>query len=253
MAMLLLSGGLHLLLVSGWTVPALHPAGDSVTELQLSLHAAPAHPIDRGTVAEPPAPLPTAPDAATITPDASEIRPQPDTAAQAALAVVPVPAPRPVPKLAENPAPVPRPEPPPADPAPVRPAPAPDPAPAPRYQPGQEPDTEDPFEELLSDQREVVAAADAPVARDPQWRRPPQPPVYPPLARRRGQEGEVMLRLYIDARGEVTGARVLNSSGHPLLDRAAREAGLGWQLMPARINGIAVASYVTIPVQFRLH
>ncbi|NVK39616.1 MAG: energy transducer TonB [Oceanospirillaceae bacterium] len=238
MAMLLLSGSLHLLLFSGWAAPVLTPAGDSVTELQLNLHAVQAHPLDSGATVDSRAPLP----------------PVPDATAQAARPAVAAPAPRPTPKLAENPAPVPQPESPPADPAPARPTPAPEPAPAPRYQPpGQEPEAEDPFEELLSDHREVVAAADAPVERDPQWRRPPQPPVYPPLARRRGQEGEVMLRLDIDARGEVTGARVLNSSGHPLLDRAAREAGLGWQLMPARINGIAVASYVTIPVQFRLH
>lgn len=165
----------------------------------------------------------------------------------------PSPPPEPARHLAEKPVPEPRPAPPtPAKPAPARPDPAPEPHPEPRH----EPETEDPFDELLSDQQEAVASAQpvsAPVEREPQWRRPPQPPVYPALARRRGQEGEVMLRLDIDARGDVTGARVLASSGYPLLDRAAQQAGLGWELVPARIDGIAVASYVTIPVQFRLH
>ncbi len=84
------------------------------------------------------------------------------------------------------------------------------------------------------------------------WRNPPRPPEYPPLARRRAQEGEVLLRLDLDTQGRVTAAQVLQSSGYPLLDRAALAAGSGWHLLPARINGVAVASYVRIPVQFRL-
>lgn len=84
------------------------------------------------------------------------------------------------------------------------------------------------------------------------WRSPPRPPVYPMLARRRAQEGEVLLRLDLDMRGRITSARVLVSSGYPLLDAAALQAGSDWRLQPARINGVGVASYVKIPVQFRL-
>jgi protein TonB len=95
--------------------------------------------------------------------------------------------------------------------------------------------------------------ADGPVEQQQaSWSSPPRPPDYPPLARRRDQEGEVLLRLDLDTQGRVTAAQVLQSSGYPLLDRAALAAGSGWQLLPARINGVAVTSYVRIPVQFRL-
>lgn len=92
----------------------------------------------------------------------------------------------------------------------------------------------------------------SPVEQQAAWRHSPRPPVYPALARRRDQEGEVLLRLDLDARGQITEARVQVSSGFPLLDQAALSAGRGWQLLPALVDGVAVASYVRIPVQFRL-
>nr|WP_256558011.1 energy transducer TonB [Marinobacterium sedimentorum] len=98
-----------------------------------------------------------------------------------------------------------------------------------------------------------VQQADGPIEQQQAaWRSPPRPPEYPPLARRRDQEGEVLLRLDLDTQGRVTAAQVLQSSGYPLLDRAAQAAGSRWHLLPARINGVAVTSYVRIPVQFRL-
>ncbi len=47
---------------------------------------------------------------------------------------------------------------------------------------------------------------------------------YPLLAQRRGLQGVVTLQLTLNAGGEIVHVRVLESSGHPLLDRAAVSA-----------------------------
>ena len=45
---------------------------------------------------------------------------------------------------------------------------------------------------------------------------------YPPLARENNWEGEVLVRMEIDADGGVS-VRIERSSGHPILDRQAME------------------------------
>ncbi len=86
----------------------------------------------------------------------------------------------------------------------------------------------------------------------PQYLTPPQPPKYPRLARKRGIEGRVLLHVVIDRQGAVTELSVERSSGSALLDRAARKAVQRWQFVPARQNGVAVASYVRVPIDFVL-
>ena len=87
---------------------------------------------------------------------------------------------------------------------------------------------------------------------NPEFRHPPKPPKYPRLARKRGIEGQVVLRADIDQAGSVFGLDIEQSSGSDLLDRAARKAVQQWQFVPAETNGIAVVSYVRIPVDFVL-
>ena len=77
-------------------------------------------------------------------------------------------------------------------------------------------------------------------------------PRYPPLARRRGIEGEVLLRVSVGLDGTAERVEVLRSSGHALLDRAAAEALARWHFEPARAAGQPVAGTVEIPVTFRL-
>lgn len=84
----------------------------------------------------------------------------------------------------------------------------------------------------------------------PAFRTPPQPPIYPRLARKRGIEGRVMLQVMIDRNGRVTGQQVERSSGSELLDRAAQKAVQYWQFVPAQQHGMAVASYVRVPIDF---
>jgi protein TonB len=77
-------------------------------------------------------------------------------------------------------------------------------------------------------------------------------PVYPLLARQRGQEGETLLRVNVDAAGRVLAVDVERSSGFSLLDDAAVKGVRQWRFTPALRNGVAVAGEVLLPVHFRL-
>jgi len=78
------------------------------------------------------------------------------------------------------------------------------------------------------------------------------PPAYPRESVGRGEEGTVLLRLSISARGGVASVEVVGSSGHLRLDRAARDALLAWRFEPATLGGEAIASTLLHPVTFRL-
>lgn len=86
----------------------------------------------------------------------------------------------------------------------------------------------------------------------PSFRRPPQPPHYPAQARRRNQQGTVLLEVRLDERGQQRGLAVLRSSGIASLDRAALEAVAAWRFNPQQQGGVAVPSRVQIPIEFAL-
>lgn len=77
-------------------------------------------------------------------------------------------------------------------------------------------------------------------------------PKYPVLARRRGYEGEVLISAMISVDGTVVALNVKESSGHPILDRAAVKAVAAWEFEPARRMGTPVPLSVDIPVRFVL-
>ncbi|MBW2559987.1 MAG: energy transducer TonB [Deltaproteobacteria bacterium] len=77
-------------------------------------------------------------------------------------------------------------------------------------------------------------------------------PRYPELARRRGYEGEILLSAMISVDGTVIALKVKESSGHPILDRAAMKAVATWEFEPARRMGTPVTLLVDIPVRFVL-
>jgi protein TonB len=79
-----------------------------------------------------------------------------------------------------------------------------------------------------------------------------QAPRYPLMARLRGWEGVVVLRVLVNHDGAVGQIEVQQSSGHAVLDEAARQAVHGWRFSPARIGSIHLASWVTVPVRFQL-
>jgi TonB family protein len=77
-------------------------------------------------------------------------------------------------------------------------------------------------------------------------RRIQQAVVYPPSARRRGLEGTSRVEFEIDPAGLATGVELVGSSGHPILDRAARRCVRAAGVLP-RVYG-----RLRVPVRFEL-
>ncbi|HEX9662080.1 MAG TPA: energy transducer TonB, partial [Candidatus Binatia bacterium] len=78
------------------------------------------------------------------------------------------------------------------------------------------------------------------------------PPDYPEAARKDGKEGRVLLRVLVDEEGKSKLVEINLSSGSYLLDQAAAEAIKRWRFSPARYGEAPTASWVKIPVDFRL-
>ena len=79
-----------------------------------------------------------------------------------------------------------------------------------------------------------------------------RPPVYPPMSRRLGETGKVVLRVELDETGRVSTAQVASSSGSTRLDAAALAAVRSWRCNPAQRDGQAVRSVATQPFNFTL-
>lgn len=160
----------------------------------------------------PAAPVPPLPAAPRPAP---ALRPVPRTEARARPVAVPAPAPSPAP----------------AAPTPAAPAPAP-----------------------------VAEAAAAPAPAEPVVT-PPRldasyrgnaMPAYPTLSRRLGEEGTVLLRLFVKEDGTVGEVELRRSSGFSRLDQAAIETVRRWRLIPARRGSEPFATWYTLPLEFNL-
>ncbi len=77
-------------------------------------------------------------------------------------------------------------------------------------------------------------------------------PVYPTLARNKGYEGTSVFIATINPDGTIKDLQLSKTSGHTILDKAAKEALRHWKFTPAKRNGITVASQLRIPIIFRL-
>jgi periplasmic protein TonB len=78
-------------------------------------------------------------------------------------------------------------------------------------------------------------------------------PAYPDWARRSNQQGTVVLRVLVAADGSVTRVEIARSSGFDSLDRSAlATVRARWRFVPANRGGLAVASWVLVPIRFAL-
>ena len=78
------------------------------------------------------------------------------------------------------------------------------------------------------------------------------PPAYPGRARKRGQEGTVILRVLVNEEGRVADLEIEDSSGFGLLDRAAVSSVRKWSFEPGRQGEERIAMWVKVPVTFKL-
>ena len=86
---------------------------------------------------------------------------------------------------------------------------------------------------------------------------PPKPkrnikPDYPKGARQRGEQGDVVLEIRVNAEGTVDDVKVAASSGFAELDEAAIHAAKAAKFSPARSGHDPVASTARLKLQFKL-
>ena len=78
------------------------------------------------------------------------------------------------------------------------------------------------------------------------------PPPYPPLARRMGEEGKVVLRVAVTPQGSASEVQIHTSSGSTRLDESAQRTVRNWKFIPAKQGDTAVSSWVLVPIIFKL-
>ena len=77
-------------------------------------------------------------------------------------------------------------------------------------------------------------------------------PAYPALARRLGEEGKLVLRVFVTPEGRPGQIELKTSSGSPRLDQAAQDAVARWKFVPARRGDEVIGAWVLIPIIFNL-
>lgn len=175
------------------------------------------------------------------------------------------PPPKPVP-------PKPVPPPPKPEPKPVIPKPTPKPAPKPTPKPLSEPEPE-PVREVAPEPVQPVAPAAPTPPSPPVQQAMPAPeapapvtpprtdaahlnnpaPQYPALSRRLGEQGRVLLDVYILPNGTVGEIKLNRSSGFTRLDDAALEAVKNWKYVPAKRGDKPIAFWYVQPISFVLN
>ncbi|WP_053106449.1 energy transducer TonB [Thiopseudomonas alkaliphila] len=91
------------------------------------------------------------------------------------------------------------------------------------------------------------------LSQQPRFKHQPKSPVYPASAKRKNQQGQVLVEVRLTAQGQQQELRIIQSSGVSSLDQAALNAVRGWQFLPELRQGLPVASRVQVPVNFTLN
>lgn len=77
-------------------------------------------------------------------------------------------------------------------------------------------------------------------------------PAYPRRELARGIEGEVLLRVLVNAKGQPETIEVLGGSGHRNFELAAIRAVKRWHFQPHTVDGVAQAAWARVPFVFRI-
>jgi protein TonB len=78
------------------------------------------------------------------------------------------------------------------------------------------------------------------------------PPPYPPVSKRMGEQGRVMVRVCVDEKGIPQKSELQKSSGFERLDSTAVATTMRWRYKPGTRGGIPEALCALIPIDFRL-
>ena len=106
-------------------------------------------------------------------------------------------------------------------------------------------------EPALRPSADVAPAVDTAARFDAAYLQNPRP-VYPPLSRRLGEQGKVLLRVRVGRQGQAVAVDLENSSNFERLDEAARQVVARWRFVPARRGEETVEATVIVPIVFRL-
>jgi periplasmic protein TonB len=167
-----------------------------------------------------------------------------------------LPRPIPVRREVHRPKPV---APPPVVTAPIE-APSPSVAPAPQPVPPPPVESPPPVAAPAPEPASVASAPPAP-APPPEPIVPPvfnadylnnPPPAYPAASRRTGEQGRVVLRVFVSEQGLPSEVQVRTSSGFNRLDEAASSTVRQWRFVPARRGSSPVGAWVLVPISFSL-
>lgn len=77
-------------------------------------------------------------------------------------------------------------------------------------------------------------------------------PSYPPLSKRMGEEGKVILRVSVSPQGTAENVEIKTSSGSQRLDEAAQKTVRLWKFIPAKRGDTPIQSFVLVPIIFKL-
>ena len=77
-------------------------------------------------------------------------------------------------------------------------------------------------------------------------------PAYPASAQSAGEQGDVVLSVYVGANGHAHKLRLKKSSGFHDLDMAAAEGVLNWHYIPAMSGGDAYSDWLDVTIHYEL-
>ena len=221
----------------------------AVTAMVLAVHALALWGLQRLPGATPaPMVIPAQVIATFITPEPEPIvMPEPMPLAPPEPVVQPKPVPKPQPKPQPKPKPQPLPK------AVASPDPAPataptgtlDPEPTAPATPTPAPTAAQASTDTAAPAAIVMPSSSAAYLNNPR-------PSYPSISRRMGEQGKVMLRVFVNAQGQPEQIQIQQSSGFDRLDKAAVDAVRRWKFTPGSRNGVAEAMWNNVTINFVL-
>ncbi len=77
-------------------------------------------------------------------------------------------------------------------------------------------------------------------------------PTYPRQSQRLGEQGQVVVQVFVGVDGAPQRAQIDRSSGYERLDQAALTAVMAWRFVPGKLGGTPEAMWFNVPIHFVL-